>query len=287
MKNSKALFLDLVNQVKIDEDRGEIQSMVYLLLENLFSLSRAEILLGKEVTIPETDYSRLNEIIRRINSNEPIQYILGTTTFYGRNFKVNDSVLIPRPETEELVRLVVTYLNRVTNPGRPFRILDIGTGSGCISITLALEIKTADIYATDVSLQSLDVARENALRLNAGIQFIAHDILRDELPVKNLDAVISNPPYIPWAERQTMNRNVIGFEPHLALFVSDDDPLIFYRVIVEKSRLALVSKGLLAVEVNERFGNEVALLFTTGGLTDVEIIKDLSGKERIVTGIQQ
>lgn len=99
--------------------------------------------------------------------------------------------------------------------------------------------------------------------------------------------MISNPPYIPWAERQTMNRNVIGFEPHLALFVSDDDPLIFYRVIVEKSRLALVSKGLLAVEVNERFGNEVALLFTTGGLTDVEIIKDLSGKERIVTGILQ
>jgi release factor glutamine methyltransferase len=266
MKNSKTLFLDLVNQIKIDESRDEIQSMVYILLESLFSLSRADILLGKEVVIHEPDEIRINEIITRINLHEPIQYILETEIFYGRSFKVNESVLIPRPETE-------------------CSILDIGTGSGCISITLALEILESIVYATDVSLQSLDIAAENALRLNARVQFMVNDILLDQLPVKNLDVVVSNPPYIPWAEKQSMGRNVIAFEPHLALFVPDDDPLLFYRVIVGKARQALASGGLLAVEVNERFGNEVASLVAAGGFTEVEIVNDLSGKERIVTGI--
>ena len=287
MKNSKALFLDLVNQVKIDENRDEIQSMVYVLLENLFSLSQTDILLGKEIAVSETDYVRLRGIIGRINSHEPIQYILGTTVFYGRNFNVNNSVLIPRPETEELVRLVVEHKNRVDGLARPYSILDIGTGSGCIAITLALEFMAANVYATDVSVPSLDVARENALQLNARVQFFVNDVLHDRLPVNNLDVVLSNPPYIPLAEKQNMGRNVIAFEPHLALFVSDNDPLIFYRVIVEKSRKALVSKGLLAVEVNERFGNEVASLFSAGGFTEVEIVNDMSGKERIVKGIVQ
>jgi release factor glutamine methyltransferase len=285
MKNSKTLFLDLVNQIKIDESRDEIQSMVYILLESLFSLSRADILLGKEVVIHEPDEIRINEIITRINLHEPIQYILETEIFYGRSFKVNESVLIPRPETEELVRLIITHLHRVNPDRRPCSILDIGTGSGCISITLALEILEAIVYATDVSLQSLDIAAENALRLNARVQFMVNDILLDQLPVKNLDVVVSNPPYIPWAEKQSMGRNVIAFEPHLALFVPDDDPLLFYRVIVGKARQALASGGLLAVEVNERFGNEVASLVAAGGFTEVEIVNDLSGKERIVTGI--
>jgi release factor glutamine methyltransferase len=285
MKNSKTLFLDLVNQIKIDESRDEIQSMVYILLESLFSLSRADILLGKEVVIHEPDEIRINEIITRINLHEPIQYILETEIFYGRSFKVNESVLIPRPETEELVRLIITHLHRVNPDRRPCSILDIGTGSGCISITLALEILESIVYATDVSLQSLDIAAENALRLNARVQFMVNDILLDQLPVKNLDVVVSNPPYIPWAEKQSMGRNVIAFEPHLALFVPDDDPLLFYRVIVGKARQALASGGLLAVEVNERFGNEVASLVAAGGFTEVEIVNDLSGKERIVTGI--
>lgn len=285
MKNSKVLFLDLVNQIKIDENRDEIQSMVYILLENLFSLSRADVLSEKEVVIHDTDKATIESIIRRINLHEPIQYILGMTAFYGRNFSVNEAVLIPRPETEELVRLIVAYCHRVHSQSKPCRILDIGTGSGCISITLALEIENATVFATDVSLDSLSVAIENASQLGASVQFFASDIVRDQIPVAKLDVVVSNPPYIPMVEKESMSRNVIDFEPHLALFVKDEDPLFFYKIIVEKSRIVLTSQGLLAVEVNERFGNEVASLFREKGFKEVLVVKDLYGKDRIVTGI--
>jgi len=287
MKNSKVLFLDLVNQIKIDENSDEIQSMVYILLENLFSLSRADILTQKEIALQDTDWARIEEIVHRINLMEPIQYILGETEFYGRNFKVDNSVLIPRPETEELVRLIIQRVNRMGSLGRPCRLLDIGTGSGCIPVTLALELQGAELFATDVSPQALKVAHENASRLDARVQFVLNDILQDQIPVGNLNVIISNPPYIPVGEKESMKRNVLEFEPHLALFVSDEDPLVFYRVIVEKSRDALASRGLLAVEVNERFGQEVASLFKAGGYTDIGIVKDLSGKQRIVTGVSQ
>jgi len=287
MKNSKVLFLDLVNQIKIDENSDEIQSMVYILLENLFSLSRADILTQKEIPLQDTDWTRIGEIIHRINLMEPIQYILGDTEFYGRIFKVDNSVLIPRPETEELVRLIIRHVDSMGSLGKPCRLLDIGTGSGCIPVTLALELQGAELFATDVSTEALKVARENASRVDAKVQFVINDILQDQIPVGNLNVIISNPPYIPVGEKESMRSNVLEFEPHLALFVSDEDPLIFYRVIVEKSREALISKGLLAVEVNERFGQEVASLFIAGGYTDVEIKKDLSGKQRIVTGFSQ
>lgn len=285
MKNSKALFLDLVNRIDMDESREEIQSVVYLLLEILFSVSRADILMEKEIAFGDADQSRIDEIVRRIRRHEPIQYILGETEFYGRKFKVNNAVLIPRPETEELVRLIVVYRNRVGTRGRPCRILDIGTGSGCIPITLALEIPESEVYATDVSPEAIAVASDNAMRLNAKVQFFINNILQEQIPVGNLDVVVSNPPYIPLREQESMKQNVLAFEPHLALFVSDEDPLLFYNVIAEKARHALTSNGLLAVEVNERFGREVASLFKTGGYVDIGIVRDLSGKERIVTAV--
>ena len=285
MKNSKALFLDLVNQIDIDEHRDEIQSMVYLLLEDIFSLSKADILSEMEFDFGDDERKRIGEMVSRINRHEPIQYILGETEFYGRNFRVNNSVLIPRPETEELVRLVLVHLTNIALQGRTGRTLDIGTGSGCIPITLALEIPNLEVFATDVSPDAIEVARENALRFGARAQFFINDVLQEKLPVRNLDVVVSNPPYISMKEKENMKSNVLDFEPHLALFVSDEDPLLFYRVIVEKSRHALVSNGLLAVEINECFGVEVASLFKAHGYTDVGIVRDLSGKERIVKGI--
>jgi len=284
MKNSKVLFLDLVNQIKIEENQDEIHSMVYLLLESLFSIFRTDILAEKDVVFHDTDGAKIESIIRRINRHEPIQYILGRTAFYDRDFSVNKAVLIPRPETEELVRLIVAYCHRVY-PHKPCSILDIGTGSGCISITLALELANATVFATDVSVDSIAVATENALQLGASVHFFASDIVRDQIPVGNIDVVVSNPPYIPMVEKETMSRNVLDFEPHLALFVEDEDPLFFYKIIVEKSHIVLSPTGLLAVEVNERFGNEVATLFREKGFTEVLVVKDLFGKDRIVTGI--
>lgn len=285
MKNSKVLFLDLVRQINIDENSDEIQSMVYLILENLFSLSRVDILSGKTVAVHDADLAKIGSILGRINLHEPIQYILGTTAFYGRDFSVNKAALIPRPETEELVRLIVAHCRGADYHSSPCRILDVGTGSGCISVTLALELERATVFATDVSLDSLELATENALRFGARVQFFANDILNDPIPVGNLHVIVSNPPYIPFQDMKRMSRNVLDFEPHLALFVKDEDPLLFYRSIAEKSRQGLASQGLLAVEVNERFGNEVVALFQEKGFTEVLLVKDLYGKDRIVTGI--
>jgi len=284
MKNSKALFLDLVNQIKLVESQDEVRSIVYLVLDNLFSISRTDILSEKEVKLGQTEEKKIIEIIRRINNHEPIQYILGEVEFYGRRFIVNSSVLIPRPETEELVRSIITDVNSVLTTDRIFRILDIGTGSGCIPVTLALEIPGAEVSATDISDPSIEVARENALRLNANVRFFKNDILEDEIPFRDLDIVVSNPPYITWSEKQGLKKNVLAFEPYLALFVPDDDPLLFYRVIAEKAPHLLRSNGMLAVEINERFGNEVAALLKVNGFAEVQVLKDLFGKERIVKG---
>jgi release factor glutamine methyltransferase len=285
MKNSKALFLDLVNQIKIDQGLEEIHSVVYILLENLFSISRSDVNAAKEVMIGQEEEKKIREMIQRINKHEPIQYILGETEFYGRKFIVNSSVLIPRPETEELVRSILTHVDDAHIIDRKFKILDIGTGSGCISITLALEIPGAVLLATDVTDRALEVAAKNAFCLNAQVQFVKNDILKDEIPFQDLDVVASNPPYIPWNQKESMKNNVVAFEPHLALFVPNDDPLLFYRDIAEKARQALRSTGLLAVEINENFGSDVASLLKDYGYTEVQVVKDLFGKERIVKGI--
>lgn len=285
MKNSKALFLDLVNQIKIDESLDEIRSMVYLLFESLLSFSRTDILAEKEIQIGQVEEKKIHEAILRINNNEPIQYILGEADFYRRKFIVNSSVLVPRGETEELVRAIVLDAKGYGARSRELRILDIGTGSGCIAITLSLEIPGSEVFATDVSSLSVEVAEKNARQLNGPVQFFKHDILKEEIPLQHLDIIVSNPPYVAWSERKSMKNNVVTFEPHLALFVPDDDPLRFYKVIAEKAGSALRHQGLLAVEINERFGKDVERLFKDYGFTDVQVVKDLFGKERIVKGI--
>ena len=166
------------------------------------------------------------------------------------------------------------------------RIVDIGTGSGCIAISLAFEIQHAEVFATDVSEAALSVARKNATELKANVNFIRHDILQDEFSISDIDVVVSNPPYIALVEKSSMTKNVTDFEPHLALFVSDDDPLLFYKVIAEKASAALAKHGALYTEINERFGKEVANVFADRGYHDIQIIKDLSGKERIVKGVK-
>ncbi len=289
MKNSKALFHDLVRQITLNEDPDEIQSITYQVLENLLGLSRTDILSEKQVNITNIE-ARLSETVKRINHHEPLQYIIGEADFFGRKFTVNPAVLIPRPETEELVHLIISELKErpleiERDENAKKRILDIGTGSGCIPISLALEILNSEVFALDISEDALNVAEQNAHRLQAKVQFARLDILNTNIPFQNLDVVVSNPPYIAMSEINDMSRNVVEHEPHIALFVEDDDPLLFYKTIVKKSKLGLKPGGLLVFEINERFGKEVAEVLKKNDFCNVEIIKDLSGKDRIVKGI--
>jgi release factor glutamine methyltransferase len=280
MKNSKTLFQDFASRITVPESNDEIQSMAYLVFEKLFGFSRTNIL-SEKMTPSQGQENKLEEIIQRINKQEPIQYILGEAAFYGRMFTVNPTVLIPRPETEELVRVVINFLRQTNNPKG--QIIDVGTGSGCISITLSLELPDAKIFATDVSDGALQLANHNCLNRGAKVQFIKHDILRTALP-GSADIIVSNPPYVTWGERSTMSANV-SYEPELAVFVPSNDPLIFYKALLEKAKESLKPNGLLAVEINERYGKEVHQLFRDHELEEVQVLSDLFGKDRIVKGI--
>jgi release factor glutamine methyltransferase len=282
MNNSKLLFHDFVKAIALPESREEIQGIAYLVFENLLGLSKAQILAEKTITVSTLDEAKLQEAVQRINQHEPVQYVLGEAYFFGRKFKVSPAVLIPRPETEELVRMIIDCIPAATE--RP-KIVDIGTGSGCIPVALALEIPGSIVYATDVSVAALAVAKDNATKLDARVTFMEHDILREELTLHALDVVVSNPPYIAPEEQRDMKSNVVDHEPHLALFTPGDDPLIFYRSIVSKAKTALKVGGLLCVEINERYGEAVRELFAEAGYKGVQIIKDLSGKDRIVRGL--
>jgi release factor glutamine methyltransferase len=282
MTNSKELFNDLVSRITLKEEKSEIQSIVHLFLEKKLRLTKTEILAGKEIAVidPATFYASIDQI----NNHTPIQYILGEEEFYGRTFQVNSSVLIPRPETELLVN-EIRY--EFLKPGsEALRILDIGTGSGCIAITLALEIPRAIVHATDISKEALKTAQQNAEALHAPVSFLEHNILSDEITFGPVDLVVSNPPYISLEEKTTMKQNVLMYEPHLALFAPTEDPLAFYKAIASKSKAILSEGGSVWVEINEHFGTEVCHVFIDQGYRSVRMIKDLDNKNRIVTAIR-
>jgi release factor glutamine methyltransferase len=306
MKNSKALFRYLVDRIRSD-DAEEVNAMAYIVLEHLFSISRTDVLADKTVTVSPVAEEKMETILNRLNTGEPLQYVLGEAEFYGRIFRVRPGVLIPRPETEELVRLVLEEIGARSQkpgassqrpgvssqesvvgsrrPGSLVRVLDIGTGTGCIPVTLFLERAGMEVFAVDVSDVAIAVATENASLLNARVDIVKLDVLKDAVPWENLDVIVSNPPYIPWSEKADMRRNVTDFEPELALFVPEEDPLIFYKAIAKRASRALRRSGLLAVEINERFGEGVARVFREEGFREVAIVKDIFGKERIVKGV--
>ena len=281
MKNSKAIFQDFIRQVTLPESKDEIASIAHRVLEHIAGISRNDILLDRPVNFTSAQEIQLAESIDRINLHEPVQYVLGEQDFFGRTFHVNKSVLIPRPETEYLIREIIAYCK---NQIDPLTIIDIGTGSGCIPVTLSLEIPQALVYATDISTDALAVARGNAAQLNATVNFLQHDILTQKLPVTAIDIIVSNPPYIALEEATQMSANVTQYEPHLALFVPNNDPLKFYRAIAIAARGVLNPGGLLIVEINERFGNEVATILEANRFHNIAILKDLDGKDRVVKG---
>ena len=284
MTNSKTMLHDFVRRITLRDDPDEIQGIAYQVFEHLFRLSRTEMVMGKEIVPTAAEEDRLAEIAARINRHEPVQYVLGEAYFFGRKFAVSNAVLIPRPETEELVQVVLHH-PLAGGPGA-LSILDIGTGSGCIAATLALELRPAKVYATDVSPPALQVAAQNANTLQAPVSFLPHNILTEPLPFANLSAVVSNPPYITAREQASMRANVLDYEPHLALFVPDDDPLLFYRAIADRAFPALISKGLLAVEINEQYAVDVEDAFKAAGFSNMKTVRDIPGKDRIVMAVK-
>lgn len=277
MINSKELFGELKKKISLQENPDEIEEILYQVFYTTLHLTKTDIHVEREIEVSPTLELRLHEIISRVNQAEPIQYILEEAWFMNRKLYVDPAVLIPRSETEELVRLVLEQSSE------PLFVLDIGTGSGCIPISIKLESPHATVYATDISEAALAVAKRNAISWQAEVIFLHHDIIVEEIPLDLLDAVVSNPPYVLENEMASLRENVIKFEPHLALFTPTNDPLKFYKVIAEKGMLALKPGGKIFVEINQQFGKEVANLFVETGFKNVTVRKDLFGNDRIVT----
>ncbi|MFA0961533.1 peptide chain release factor N(5)-glutamine methyltransferase [Roseivirga sp. BDSF3-8] len=271
------IFRDTAKSLKGVYESPENDSVAMLLIEGVLGISRRNILLDESMEIDASMQHKLREAVEKCLAHIPVQHVLGAGAFYGRDFRVGRDVLIPRPETEELVYLVLS-----TYKGRSLKAVDIGTGSGCIGITLALEHSAAEIMALDVSEAALEVAKDNADRLGAKLQFVQLDVLAEPLPTSELDAVVSNPPYIPVKEKKSMEQRVTVYEPEMALFVPDEDPLLFYRRIGELALLHLREGGGLFVEIHESYGMEVVALYREQGYKMVECLPDMQGKPRMV-----
>ena len=262
----------------------ELQSIFYLLAEKLLHLSRIDIALQLDDTLTSGEEINFNQAIDRLKIYEPVQYILGETEFFGYPFLVNKQVLIPRPETEELVSWIIEDVDK-----KETTILDIGTGSGCIAISLAKKLNNAVVSAIDISNKAIEVAKKNALINNVNVEYSSVDVLNfeDKLVLQDkwkskFDIIVSNPPYVTMQEKKLMQLNVIDHEPDIALFVEDDDPLLFYRRISELSRQYLKHNGTLYLEINEYLGVEMEKMLNEAGFKHVELKKDMFGKNRMI-----
>jgi len=270
---------EVVEELKNLYNGREANTISKLLFEHM-GFSRIDLITDKSGTLSSDQIALLQSALERIKNHEPIQYITGRAHFYGMDLKVNPNVLIPRQETEELVDLIIQE-NINANP----RILDIGTGSGCIALSLKKNIEGARIDALDISEESLIVAIDNSKEQELNVHFHHLDILHEAFLPGEYDIIVSNPPYVVESEKTWIKRNVLDFEPHRALFVPEVSPLVFYDCIVELAIRHLHPEGKLYFEINERFGKEVKSIMTEAGLTNIRIIKDLNDKNRIASAI--
>jgi release factor glutamine methyltransferase len=262
-------------------DEMEAESFFLLLLENKHQLRRIDLALDVDKEFSETDISNWNAILEKLKIQIPIQYIIGATHFYGLEFIVDGNVLIPRPETEELVDWIVK-LNSKLSKTKALKILDIGTGSGCIAISLAKNIPNSEVFAIDVSEKALAVAEKNAILNKVPVTFLHKNILETNDLSRKFDIIVSNPPYVRNLEKAEIKPNVLENEPHLALFVSDNDPLIFYKKIAELAAANLNPNGQLFFEINQYLGKETQELLESIGLKNIELRKDIYGNDRMI-----
>lgn len=279
IKQYRTQFIDALSSL-YGEDEAE--SFFYLILEEKQQLKRINLALHPELLFSEEEVSSWNVILEQLKLEIPVQYLLGKTSFYGLDFEVNAAVLIPRPETEELVDWIISNTLKFEQ-SKNIKILDIGTGSGCIAISLAKNIPNATVFALDVSEKALAIAQKNAVLNEVNITFLHQSILETEDLEQEFDIIVSNPPYVRNLEKQEIKKNVLEHEPHLALFVEDNDALIFYRKIAELAQKNLSASGQLYFEINQYLGKEMIDLLTEMNFTAIELRKDIYGNDRMIS----
>ena len=272
----------MTKELKNVYESDELRNIIELVIEHITNMSRAEQVKNKVPYLTCTQLEDLDAITERLKKNEPVQYVLGEAWFAGMKFKVNKNVLIPRPETEELVDWIVKESQK--SKVKSQNIIDIGTGSGCIPITLKHQLPEANVSAIDVCSEALFTATENAIKLNTEVDFTLLDFLDEEKwnELHQYDIIVSNPPYVKQSEINTIHERVKEFEPHLALFVPDNDPILFYKKLSDFSMKHLNAGGKLFVEINEALGEAVSNLFRSAGFLNVDLKKDMQGKDRMV-----
>ncbi len=298
--NIKSLKTYFFTELQTIQEDSEIESFFFILTEFLHNLKRIDVSLHPDFEVSETDLEKWKTIISELKTEKPIQYITGEAWFYGLRFEVNENTLIPRPETEELVEWIVESQkskvesqkskaqNLIIQKSNNLTILDIGTGSGCIPIALKKEIPNAQVSAIDISEKALEIARKNASDNQVEVNFIHQDILTSQhLNISTsqpllFDVIVSNPPYVQNLEKQEIKRNVLDYEPHLALFVDDSDALLFYRKIAQLALKSLESNGILFFEINQYLGKETVELLEKLGFKNIELRKDFMENDRMI-----
>ena len=255
----------------------ELRNLSKVVSRDILKVNKQDVYLRKDIKLSRRNRERLESVVERLKKHEPIQYVSGWAYFYGLQFKVKPGVLIPRPETEELVDLILHE-----NKG-PYSLLDIGTGSGCIAISIAKNNPEAKVEAWDFSEEALKMARNNNKRLGTKARFRKQNILTYNSRRRKFDIIVSNPPYVTESEKMLMDKNVLHWEPEEALFVQDHNPLLFYNRIGEVGLFLLSKGGKLYFEINQAYGSMVAKLLEQKGYKNVQVLKDLFGKDRIVT----
>ena len=275
LKDYKTQFINALLTVVEEE---EANSFFYIALEELMQMRRVDLVL-KEVVLSTEQLAQWEGVLEQLLTEKPIQYVFGKAHFYGLEFSVNEHTLIPRPETEELVEWIIHTVKQ--QPLKQWRILDIGTGSGCIPVTLAKKISNATVTSMDISEKALEVAKRNADHNGVSVRFLHQDVLTT-VSIEEYDLIVSNPPYVRHLEKIEIQKNVLGYEPHLALFVDDSNPLLFYRKITELADAFLAPGGHLFFEINQYLANETLALFENTRLKTTELRKDMRGNDRMV-----
>ena len=278
LKQYKNHFFEALKSV---HDVNEIESFFFILIEYFHNLKRIDLALNPDFEISDEEVLKWEAIISDLKTEKPIQYSIGETWFYDSKFYVNEHTLIPRPETEELVDWIIKT-HKSKDKIDKLAVLDIGTGTGCIPISLKKNIPQAEVFAIDVSEEALKIAHKNAETNQVQINFILQNILETEDLNQNFDVIVSNPPYVRNLEKQEIKKNVLAFEPHLALFVEDTDALLFYRKIAQLALKNLTANGLLFFEINQYLGKETVELLETLGFKNVELKKDIYGNDRMI-----
>jgi release factor glutamine methyltransferase len=282
VRDIRDYYQDKLEKLYPPEEAGNLLNIAF---EDLLGVSRLQLVMEPELRLSESELLKIHFACKDLLKHKPVQYIVGTTGFYDLNLSVNKQVLIPRPETEELVDWILAE-----NPEpEKIKILDIGTGSGAIALALKKNINHAEVWACDISTGALDVARQNALSLGLEVNLVLSDILNktDWSRFPEFDLIVSNPPYVTESDKKRMQANVLDYEPHGALFVLDEDPLVFYRTILEFSKNHLKSGGELYFEINEKFGEQTKKMFAEHGFMDIDIKKDLSWRDRMARGMKK